>query len=454
MAISGRLNQFLKDARVRYTIAKHAVAYTAQEIAAAQHVPGRQLAKSVLVLAKSDPVLAVLPAIHRVDLAKLKRLLKSSKLSIAREADIKNRFPDVEVGAMSPFGNLYGVPVIVDDSLSSTGKIVFNAGSHAETITMEYGDFARLVRPKVPTFAQPFATPAKTKRTAAKKSVSKKPTKKKLLQIADSLKLPDNYIDLVPIIETRLKSIAPHRGVTIPDSSSIRHFQAIAKRPLPEEIFRAVGPTSEPGFSRFQGFMRLVVLQAKWDGISPQQVIDEALGRQRGSTKDAEIELCPNEAAKWLKGIVKNFRARKGVLEYLRENHPECIHPVFGVERTEALIAEHFHDANCDILQMTDAQLLSRLEQIPKRALTNDAEDDSAYVPEKQLWNGPFNTYKKFKTWLDKNKNNIRTRKNGQRLLIHAGDFHKVLGRRESDKFESLDSEIQDGLLADEFARK
>ena len=170
MAISDRLKGFLQEAGVRYVVAKHPVAYTAQEIAAAQHVPGRQLAKSVLVLAGQDSALAVLPAIHRVDLAKLKRLLKAKKLSIARETDIKHRFPDVEVGAMSPFGNLYGVPVLVDETLADVGEIVFNAGSHSETIKLHYGDFARLVKPRVGAFCEVLARRAKSKRPAAKTS--------------------------------------------------------------------------------------------------------------------------------------------------------------------------------------------------------------------------------------------------------------------------------------------
>ncbi len=186
MAISNRLQGYLKEAGVRYSVAKHPVVYTAQEIAAAQHVPGRQLAKSVLLIAGRDPVLAVLPAIHRVDLAKLKRLLKATKLSIARESDVKSHFPDVEVGAMSPFGNLYELPVVVDESLAGVGEIVFNGGSHAETIKMNYRDFARLVRPRVGDFGE-SATPApkrkgarakKPAKTSAKKS-ARRPAKRK-----------------------------------------------------------------------------------------------------------------------------------------------------------------------------------------------------------------------------------------------------------------------------------
>jgi Ala-tRNA(Pro) deacylase len=168
------LKECLDGAKVRYTAAKHPVVYTAQEIAAAQHVPGRQLAKCVLVLTDRGPVLAVLPAIHLIALPKLKKLLNAKKLSIGREADIKQHFPDVEVGAMSPFGNLYGVPVVVDEILGEAGEIVFNAGSHTETVKMAYRDFERLVKPQVGAFGQPIARPAKPKKPVKRTSASRR----------------------------------------------------------------------------------------------------------------------------------------------------------------------------------------------------------------------------------------------------------------------------------------
>ena len=167
MAISNKLKAFLDGARVKYSAGKHAVVYTAQEIAAAQHVSGRQLAKSVLVKTDHGPVLAVLPATCLIDLKRLKALLGAKSLSIGKEPDIKAHFPDVEVGAMSPFGNLYGVPVAVDQGLSGSETIVFNAGTHADTLTMRYADFAALVKPKAGAFGQPISPP-KAKKAAAR----------------------------------------------------------------------------------------------------------------------------------------------------------------------------------------------------------------------------------------------------------------------------------------------
>ena len=178
MAISDHLQTFLQTAKVKYTVMKHPVVYTAQEIAAAQHVPGKQLAKCVLVKTDRGPLLAVLPAIHLIHLKKLKILVRAKTLTIAKEADIKARFPDVEVGAMSPFGNLYQVPVAVDRALGESAEIVSNAGSHTETIKIRYEDFVRLVKPTVGPFGRPIGgkKPVKTKK---KRGTSRRGAKSK-----------------------------------------------------------------------------------------------------------------------------------------------------------------------------------------------------------------------------------------------------------------------------------
>jgi len=181
MAISDRLRALLGGAKVKYTTAKHPVAYTAQEIAAAQHVPGRQLAKSVLIKTDQGPVLAVLSASYLIDLKKLKAILRAKSLTIGKEADIKERFPDIEVGAMSPFGNLYGVPVVADKELGTSEHIVFNGGSHTETIKLRYKDFAALAKPKAGAFslapAKPKKAPAKKKARAGRSSAKRAPSK-------------------------------------------------------------------------------------------------------------------------------------------------------------------------------------------------------------------------------------------------------------------------------------
>lgn len=165
MAISDRLKALLDSSKVRYTVVKHPVVYTAQEIAAAQHVSGRQLAKCVLVKTDRGCALAVLPATQLVDLKKLKGLLKAKTVGIAKEADIKAAFPDVEVGAMSPFGHLYGVPVVADRALGESAEIVCNAGSHIETVKLRYQDFLTLAKPRLGSFGQAVGGQAKRKKT-------------------------------------------------------------------------------------------------------------------------------------------------------------------------------------------------------------------------------------------------------------------------------------------------
>ena len=161
---SSRLTTFLDKQKIKYTIQKHPTVYTAQEIAAAQHVPGKQLAKCVVVKTEKGLHLAVLPAIYLVDLAKLKTLLRVKQLTLAREADIKQAFPDVEVGAMSAFGNLYNVPVIVEKSLADCAKLVCNAGTHTETIVLRYLDLEKLATPRVGSFGIHIAKARHTKK--------------------------------------------------------------------------------------------------------------------------------------------------------------------------------------------------------------------------------------------------------------------------------------------------
>lgn len=164
MAIAATLKTWLTKHKVKYTSQKHKTAYTAQEIAASQHVPGQQLAKCVLVKTETSPCLAVLPAIHLVDFAKLKKLLKVKKVRLASEADIKQAFPDIDVGAMSVFGNLYNIPTVVDKGLAASKDIVCNAGSHTDTITIRYEDFIKVAKPKVGAFGLHIADAKKAKK--------------------------------------------------------------------------------------------------------------------------------------------------------------------------------------------------------------------------------------------------------------------------------------------------
>jgi Ala-tRNA(Pro) deacylase len=127
----------------------HPTALTAQQVAAAERIPGTVVAKTVVVKADNKFVMAVLPATAKVDLPALRETLRANKLRLAKEAEFYGLFPDSEPGAMPPFGNLYGLPVYADESLARDQAILFNAGTHQDAIRMSYRDFTRLAEPKI-----------------------------------------------------------------------------------------------------------------------------------------------------------------------------------------------------------------------------------------------------------------------------------------------------------------
>jgi Ala-tRNA(Pro) deacylase len=147
--IAERLKRYLDENRAGYEHHVHRAAYTAQQVAAEEHVPGRMLAKTVILNTGDGFAMAVLPAPLRVDLNALRAALDKPEARLATEAEFASLFPDSETGAMPPFGNLYGMPVYADEALTRDQEIVFNAGTHRDTIHMRYDDFARLVQPQV-----------------------------------------------------------------------------------------------------------------------------------------------------------------------------------------------------------------------------------------------------------------------------------------------------------------
>lgn len=143
-----KLKEFLNSRGVKYVSIQHSPAFTAPEVAASAHVAGRDFAKTVIV--KIDGVLSmiVLPANRRLVLTDLREMLECEKVKLATEEEFKAAFPDCEVGAMPPFGNLYGLPVYVAARLAEEPQIAFNACTHTELLEMAYADFAELVKPK------------------------------------------------------------------------------------------------------------------------------------------------------------------------------------------------------------------------------------------------------------------------------------------------------------------
>lgn len=148
-----KLKQFLDTNTVMYVTIHHPSAYTAQEVAAISHTPGKELAKTVMIKVDGKMCMAVLPSSYQIDFELLKEAIGAQIINLAEEQEFRNMFPECDVGAMPPFGNLYGMDVFVAEKLTEDKEIAFNAGTHTELIRLAYDDFERLVQPKIMTFS-------------------------------------------------------------------------------------------------------------------------------------------------------------------------------------------------------------------------------------------------------------------------------------------------------------
>lgn len=147
-----KIREFLDSHGTKYVVMSHSLAYTAQEIAASAHISGKELAKTVMIKIDGKMAMAVLPASFKVDFHLLKNAVGSNDIELASEDEFKSLFPDCEIGAMPPFGNLYDMEVLVAESLTEEEEIAFNAGTHNELIKMSYKDYERLTKPRVTKF--------------------------------------------------------------------------------------------------------------------------------------------------------------------------------------------------------------------------------------------------------------------------------------------------------------
>jgi Ala-tRNA(Pro) deacylase len=148
-----KLLEYLEGHGVSYELIEHREAFTAQEIADRARVSGNQFAKTVMVKLDGKMAMAVLPAARKVNLTLLRQAAGAAEVDLATEQEFRDLFPDCELGAMPPFGNLYGMDVFVAGSLTEVGMIAFNAGLHTELIKMPYADFERLVKPRIARFS-------------------------------------------------------------------------------------------------------------------------------------------------------------------------------------------------------------------------------------------------------------------------------------------------------------
>ena len=153
MAVAPSVQEFLRCADVSYAVLRHQPAYTAQEEAAVTHVPGRDWAKTVICFADGEPIEAVVPANHKVNLEWLAALAGASSIRLASEDELDWLFPDCEAGAVPPLGPLFKQTVFVDQSLAGEERIAFPAGTHTDAVEMRFRDFAAVARPVVGRFA-------------------------------------------------------------------------------------------------------------------------------------------------------------------------------------------------------------------------------------------------------------------------------------------------------------
>ena len=148
-----RMKKLLDDQGVHYVTLRHSPAYTAQAVAASVHVPSKEMAKTVMIRVDGQTAMAVLPASYQVDFDQLRDSLEAARVSLMPEKEFRGQFPDCETGAMPPFGNLYGMPVYVAESLAEDEYIAFSAGTHHEVVVMKYADYQQVVQPRVMKFS-------------------------------------------------------------------------------------------------------------------------------------------------------------------------------------------------------------------------------------------------------------------------------------------------------------
>lgn len=145
----GKLINYLDEHGKKYVVTKHSPAFTAQEVAASAHVPGKEMVKTVIVKVDDDMKMVALPSTHDVDFDAIKDALNANEVELATEEEFEDMFPDCELGAMPPFGNFFDMDTLVAESLTEDEEISFNAGTHKELVRMNYRDFEELVKPQV-----------------------------------------------------------------------------------------------------------------------------------------------------------------------------------------------------------------------------------------------------------------------------------------------------------------
>lgn len=155
---ANKLKEYLDQENVKYTCINHAAAYTAQQVAESAHISGNEMAKTVIVKIDGKHAMVVLPAPDHVDLELLEGATGAKEVSLATETEFMSHFPECEIGAMPPFGNLYHMDVYVEESLTNDEMIAFNACAHDELMEISYKDYAQIVKPKIVRVSSKYTT--------------------------------------------------------------------------------------------------------------------------------------------------------------------------------------------------------------------------------------------------------------------------------------------------------
>ena len=148
------VQNYLDELGVNYRLSRHDTTYTAQDLAAAEHIPGRKVIKPVIVKADGQFVMCALPASHRIDLDTLRAQLQVTDVELAGERELCELFPDCEMGAEPPIGRMFGIPTLMDESLFADDRVMFQAGTHNDAVTMTLADYRRAAQPEVAYFGK------------------------------------------------------------------------------------------------------------------------------------------------------------------------------------------------------------------------------------------------------------------------------------------------------------
>jgi Ala-tRNA(Pro) deacylase len=148
------VQNYLDQMGVNYRLSRHDTTYTAQDLAAAEHIPGRKVIKPVVVKADGQFFMCALPASHRVDLDTLRDQLQARDVELAQENELQQMFPECEVGAEPPIGRMFGIPTLMDESLFADDRVTFQAGTHRDAVTMSLADYRRVAMPEVAYFGK------------------------------------------------------------------------------------------------------------------------------------------------------------------------------------------------------------------------------------------------------------------------------------------------------------